>query len=104
MSISGTINNTTGLNASIGSVSQVSGSVSSGNELVVTRVSVPGPQGPQGAAGSSANNISGAADVDASSLSNGALLQYNSSSQKWVARNSLDTSAGVTLVFSGGSF
>ena len=104
MSISGTINNNDGLNASIGSVSQVSGSVSSGNELVVTRVSVPGPQGPQGAAGSSANNISGAADVDASSLSNGALLQYNSSSQKWVARNSLDTSAGVTLVFSGGSF
>ena len=104
MSISGTINNNDGLNASIGSVSQVSGSVSSGNELVVTRVSVPGPQGPQAAAGSSANNISGAADVDASSLSNGALLQYNSSSQKWVARNSLDTSAGVTLVFSGGSF
>ena len=104
MSISGRINNTDGLNASIGSVSQVSGSVSSGNELVVTRVTVPGPQGPQGAAGSSANNINGAADVDSSGLSNGALLQYNSSAQKWVARNSLDTSAGVTLVFSGGSF
>jgi len=65
---------------------------------------VPGPQGPAGAAGSSANNVSSAADVDTSSLSNGALLQYNSSAQKWVARNSLDTSAGVTLVFSGGNF
>ena len=104
MSISGTINNTAGLNASIGSVSQVSGSVSSGNELVVTRVSVPGPQGPQGAAGSSANNINGAADVDSTAVANGSILQYNSSAQKWVARNSFDTSGGVTFVLSGGSF
>ena len=52
MSVSGTINDNAGLNARIGSVSQVSGSVSQGNELVVTRVAVPGPPGPQGAAGS----------------------------------------------------
>jgi len=104
MSISGTINDTASLNASVGSVSQVSGSVSSGNELVVTRVSVPGPQGPQGATGSSLNHISQSADVDASSLSNGSFLQYRASDQKWVARNSFDTSAGVTFVLSGGSF
>ena len=41
MSVSGTINDNVGR---IGSVSQVSGSVSSGNELVVTRVTVPQPQ------------------------------------------------------------
>ena len=104
MSISGTINNNTGLNASIGSVSQVSGSVSSGNELVVTRVSTPGPQGPQGATGSSVNNISQSADVDATGVSNGSFLQYRASDGKWVARNSFDTSAGVTFVLSGGSF
>tara|TARA_B100000674_G_scaffold436312_1_gene396445 strand:+ start:319 stop:633 length:315 start_codon:yes stop_codon:yes gene_type:complete len=104
MSISGTINNTTGLNASIGSVSQVSGSVSSGNELVVTRVTVPGPRGPQGASGSSLNNITQSADVDATAVANGSILQYRSSDGKWVARNSFDTTAGVTFVLSGGSF
>ena len=104
MSISGTINYTAGLNSSIGSVSQVSGSVSSGNELVVTRVSTPGPQGPQGATGSSVNNISQSADVDATGISNGSFLQYRASDGKWVARNSFDTSAGVTFVLSGGNF
>ena len=104
MSISGTINNNTALNASIGSVSQVSGSVSSDNELVVTRVSVPGPQGPQGATGSSLNNISQSADVDATAVANGSILQYRASDGKWVARNSFDTSGGVTFVLSGGSF
>ena len=103
MSVSGTINDNAGLNARIGSVSQVSGSVSQGNELVVTRVAVPGPQGPQGAAGSSVNNISQAQDVDVSALQDGALLQFRASDQKFVARNQLDTSTG-TLVFNGGSF
>jgi len=103
MSVSGTINDTAGLNARIGSVSQVSGSVSQGNEVVVTRVTVPGPQGPQGASGSSTNNIAQSQDVDISSLSDGALLQYRASDQKFVARNQLDTTSG-TLVFSGGSF
>ena len=103
MSVSGTINDNAGLNARIGSVSQVSGSVSQGNELVVTRVAVPGPQGPQGASGSSENRILIAADVDATSIADGALLQFRSSDQKFVARNNLDTSTG-TLVFNGGNF
>ena len=91
------------LSGRIGSVSQIKGSISSGNELVVTRITVPGPQGPQGTAGSSQNNISQAQDVDVTGLSDGALLQYRASDQKFVARNTLDTTSG-TLVFSGGSF
>ena len=87
----------------VGSVSQIKGSISSGNELVVTRITVPGPQGPTGAAGSSVNNISQSQDVDVSSIADGALLQYRASDQKFVARNTLDTTSG-TLVFSGGSF
>ena len=87
----------------VGSVSQIKGSISSGNELVVTRITVPGPQGPTGAAGSSVNNISQSQDVDVSSIADGALLQYRASDQKFVARNTLDTTTG-TLVFSGGSF
>ena len=103
MSITATLSNTEGLSSTIGSVSQVSGSVSQGNELVVTRVAVPGPQGPQGAAGSSENRILVAADVDASSVADGALLQFRASDQKFVARNQLDTTTG-SLVFNGGNF
>ena len=103
MSINATLSNTAGLNSSIGSVSQVKGSVSQGNELVVTRVAVPGPTGPQDAAGSSENIIKEAADIDVSGLADGALLQFRASDQKFVARNQLDTSTG-TLVFNGGNF
>ena len=60
------------LSGRIGSVSQIKGSISSGNELVVTRITVPGPQGPQGASGSSENNIAQAADVEISNLADGA--------------------------------
>ena len=104
MSINATLSNNAGLNSSIGSVSQVKGSISQGNEVVVTRITVPGPAGPAGAAGSSVNNISQSQDVEVTGIANGALLQYRSSDGKWVARNQLDTSAGVTLVFNGGSF
>ena len=91
------------ISGSVSSVSQIKGSISQGNELVVTRITVPGPQGPQGAAGSSQNNVAQAQDVDVSGLADGALLQYRASDQKFVARNTLDTTLG-TLVFSGGSF
>jgi|TARA_A200000159_G_scaffold161233_1_gene182773 hypothetical protein len=91
------------LSGRVGSVSQIKGSISSGNELVVTRITVPGPQGPQGSSGSSVNNISQSQDVDVTGLADGALLQYRASDQKFVARNTLDTSSG-TLVFSGGNF
>ena len=91
------------ISGSVSSVSQIKGSISQGNELVVTRVAVPGPQGPQGVAGSSVNNVSQAQDVDVSGLADGALLQYRASDQKFVARNQLDTTTG-SLVFNGGNF
>ena len=91
------------ISGSVSSVSQIKGSISQGNELVVTRVAVPGPQGPQGAAGSSVNKKSQAQDVDVSALQDGALLQFRASDQKFVARNQLDTSTG-SLIFNGGNF
>ena len=91
------------ISGSVSSVSQIKGSISQGNELVVTRITVPGPQGPQGASGSSENKLLEAQDVVTTGISDGALLQFRASDQKFVARNQLDTSTG-TLVFNGGNF
>ena len=49
------------------------------------------------------NRLRGLSDVDSSSLSDGALLQYDASSDKFKTRNELDTTSG-TLVFNGGNF
>ena len=85
--------------------STIAGSVSQGNQPQVVRVTVPGPQGPTGAAGSSANNIAQANDVDTTTfgLNDGSLLQYRASTQKFVARTELDTTSG-TIVLNGGNF
>ena len=91
------------ISGSVSSVSQIKGSISQGNELVVTRVAVPGPQGPKGASGSSENKVLEAQDVVTTGIADGALLQFRASDQKFVARNQLDTSTG-TLVFNGGNF
>ena len=81
------------------------GSVSQGNQPQVTRVTVPGPKGDTGLAGSAQNQISSASDVDTTSfgLDDGSLLQYSASTEKWIARTELDTTTG-TIVFNGGSF
>jgi len=42
-------------------------------------------------------------DVDSSTLTDGALLQYDGSSDKFVTKNELETTTG-TLVFNGGNF
>ena len=52
------------ITGSISTTSPITGSISQGNQPSVTRVTVPGPQGPTGAAGSSENRIADAADVD----------------------------------------
>lgn len=85
--------------------STIVGSVSQGNQPQVVRVTVPGPQGPTGASGSSQNRIGDALDVDISAfgLNDGSLLQYRASTQKWTARQELDTTTG-TIVLNGGNF
>jgi|TARA_B100000902_G_scaffold39039_1_gene46454 hypothetical protein len=49
------------------------------------------------------NRLRGLSDVDSTSLTDGALLQYDASSDKFKTRNELDTTSG-TLVFNGGNF
>jgi len=89
---------TTGSNANAGSMTD-------SQQAEVVRVAVPGPQGPTGSAGSSANNIAQASDVDTTTfgLNDGSILQYRASTQKFVTRTEFDTTTG-TLVLNGGSF
>jgi len=93
------------ITAKVNTERSVVGSVSQGNQPQVTRVTVPGPKGDTGAAGSSQNQISNAQDVDITTfpLQDGSLLQYRQATGKWTARNELDTTTG-NLVLSGGSF
>ena len=93
------------ITATVNTTRSVVGSVSQGNQPQVTRVTVQGPKGDTGAAGSSQNEISNASDVDITTfpLQDGSLLQYRSATGKWTARNELDTTTG-NLVLSGGSF
>ena len=49
------------------------------------------------------NRLRGLSDVDATSLTDGALIQYDASTDKFKTRNELETTSG-TLVFNGGNF
>ena len=75
--------------------------ITSTNSAGPQQVSVTLPSG-TGSAGS-IQKLSSLSDVDVSSVADGALLQFNGSTQKFTAKNELDTTTG-TLVFNGGSF
>ena len=72
------------ISAKINTSSTIKGSVSQGNQPQVTRVTVPGPKGDSGAAG---GKLAELADVDASSVSDGALIQYDGGTEKFVITN-----------------
>lgn len=76
-----------------GTTAKINTSTSSGPQQV--SVSIP-------AVGSS-NSLRSLTDVNASSLSDGALIQYDASSDKFITRNELETTTG-TITFNGGAF
>ena len=88
------------ISAKINTSSTIQGSVSQGNQPQVTRVTVPGPKGDSGAAG---GKLAELADVDASSVSDGALIQYDGSTEKFVITNVVETDTG-TIRLNGGTF
>ena len=49
------------------------------------------------------NRLRSLTDVDSSTLTDGALIQYDASSDKFKTRNELETTTGI-LVFNGGNF
>ena len=85
------INTTGGVKANINS------STSSGPQQV--SVQVPSTN----LSVSNVNRLRSLTDVDTTTLTDGALIQYDASSDKFKTRNELDTTTG-TLVFNGGNF
>lgn len=88
------------IKASINRTQGVTGSVSQGNQPQVTRVTVPGPKGDSGATGGSLVDL---ADVDATSFSDGALIQYDADTEKFKITNTVETDTGE-IRLNGGTF
>ena len=88
------------ISAKINTSSTIQGSVSQGNQPQVTRVTVPGPKGDSGAAGGKLVEL---ADVNAASVSDGALIKYDGSTEKFVITNVVETDTG-TIRLNGGTF
>ena len=66
------------ISGKISSISQIQGSISQGNQLVVTRVTTPGPQGETGAQGPAGADLPlvSKSDVDATNIADGSILQF----------------------------
>ena len=93
MAIKATINRTRG----------VRGSVSEGQQPQVTRITVPGPKGDTGASGAAGGRLVELTDVDASSVQDGALIQYSAASEKFEITNRIETDTGE-IRLNGGTF
>jgi hypothetical protein len=88
------------ITATVTTSSTIKGSVSEGNQPQVTRVTVPGPKGDSGAAGGKLVEL---ADVDASSVQDGAMIQYNDVTEKFEITNRIETDTGE-IRLNGGTF
>ena len=88
------------ISAKINTSSTIQGSVSQGNQPQVTRVTVPGQKGDSGAAGGKLVEL---ADVNADSVQDGALIQYDGGTEKFVITNRIETDTGE-IRLNGGTF
>ena len=77
------------ITATLSSTDSIVGSVSQGTQSQVTRVVVP-----------STNSLSQLTDVDITTLNDGSVLQYNSSSTAWVAKTEITSG----MILNGGNF
>ena len=88
------------IKATVNTSRSVVGSVSQGQQPQVTRVTVPGPKGDSGAAGGRLQDLS---DVDATSVQDGAMIQYDGVTEKFVVTNRIETDTGE-IRLNGGAF
>ena len=88
------------ISAKISTSSTIKGSVSQGNQPQVTRITVPGPKGDSGATGGRLIDL---ADVNGDTVQDGALIQYDGPTEKFVITNAIETDTG-TIRLNGGTF
>ncbi len=93
MAITATVGSSTNTSATVGSSTNTSSTVSASNKSQVVAVTVPGPKGDAGLY----------IYVDTTLLTDGSMIMYSGSTEKWVAKNDLDTETG-TIILSGGNF
>jgi hypothetical protein len=78
-------------------LANVTAIINSTNSAGPKKVSVSVPSA------TSSNRLRSLSDVNATSLTDGALLQYDASTDKFTTRNELQTTTG-TITFNGGNF
>lgn len=92
------------ITATVGSSTNTSATVSASNKSQVVSVTIPGPKGDSGTIAAGADlNISELADINTTELTDGSMLMYSGSTEKWVAKNDLTPETG-DIILSGGNF
>ena len=91
------------ISARVNTSSTIVGSVSQGNQPQVTRVTVPGPKGDTGASGAAGGKLVELSDVDATSVQDGAMIQYDEATEKFTITNRIETDTGE-IRLNGGTF
>ena len=70
----------------------------------VNATTAPGPKQVSVTTPSATTNLNNLEDVNATSLADGALLQYDDTTKKWTSRNEIITDTGGNLILNGGTF
>jgi len=70
----------------------------------VNATTAPGPKQVSVTTPSTTTKLNTLSDVNATSLSDGALLQYDNNTKKWTSRNDIITDTGGELILNGGTF
>jgi len=70
----------------------------------VNATTAPGPKQVSVTTPSATTKLNTLSDVNATSLSDGALLQYDNNTKKWTSRNDIITDTGGELILNGGTF
>ena len=91
------------VNATVNTPRTTTANLSQANTSQVVRVTVPGPKGDTGISTASLADLT---DVNASSLANGAVLQYEASSSTWITKNTLgqDAPSATILTINCGNY
>lgn len=69
----------------------------------VNATTAPGPKQVSVTTPSATTKLNNLEDVNASTLADGALLQYDDTTKKWTSRNEIKTESG-NLILNGGTF